>query len=188
MAKGGKKSGGKNAHNSDLRTIENRKARHDYEILETLEVGMVLWGSEVKSVREGKVSLGEGYVRAEDGTRRVGGKDQSKAARARYAEPGMWLHSVNIGEYGPAGRTGSDAQHAPTRTRKLLCHKRELMKLCRQVQADGVTIVPLKIYFKNSVAKLLVGLAKGRSKGDKREAIAKREVQRDINRALSKRR
>ena len=188
MAKGGKKSGGKDAHRNETRTIENRKARHDYEILETLEVGMVLWGSEVKSVREGKVSLGEGYVRAEDGSRRVGGKDQSKGGRARYAEQGMWLHSVNIGEYGPAGRTGSDGQHSPTRTRKLLCHKRELLKMCRQVQADGVTIVPLKIYFKDSVAKLLVGLAKGRSKGDKREAIAKRETKREMDRAMSKRR
>jgi SsrA-binding protein len=127
-------------------------------------------------------------VRAEDGTRRVGGKDQSKSARARYAEPGMWLHSVNIGEYGPAGRAGSDGQHAPTRTRKLLCHKRELLKMCRDVQADGLTIVPLKIYFKNNVAKLLVGLAKGRTKGDKREAIAKRESKREMDRAMSKRR
>jgi SsrA-binding protein len=194
MAKGGKKSGGKDSHFDESRTIENRKARHDYEIIETLEVGMVLWGSEVKSIRDGKVSLGEGYVRVEDGLRRVGtgpkGPDGGAKAKARprYAEPGMWLHSVNIAEYPPAGPKGAVGQHHPTRTRQLLCHKRELAKLCREVQAEGVTIVPLKLYFKNGVAKLLVGLARGRTRGDKREAIAKREMKREMDRAMTKRR
>lgn len=188
MAKGGKKNGGKNAHLDEPRTIENRKARHDYEILDTLEVGMVLWGSEVKSIRDGKASLAEGYVRVEDGTRRVAGGGKGKSAKPRFAEPGMWLHGVNIAEYPPAGPKGAVGQHHPTRTRKLLCHKRELTKLVREVQAEGVTIVPLKLYFKNGVAKLLIGVARGRTKGDKREAIAKREVKREIDRAMSRRR
>jgi len=150
---------------------------------------MMLWGSEVKSIRDGKVSLAEGYVRAEDGSRRVGVANKGKkSTRARYAEPGLWLHGVNIAEYPPAGPKGAVGQHHPTRTRKLLCHKRELTKLCREVQAEGVTLIPLKIYFKNGVAKMLVGLARGRTKGDKREAIAKREVKREIDRAMSRRR
>ena len=188
MAKGGNKSK-KSGSNGEPRTIENRKARHDYEILDTLEVGIVLTGSEVKSIRDGKVSLGEGYVRVEDGTRRMTGGEKGKfAAKVRYAEPGLWLHSVNISEYPPAGRAGSNGQHFPTRTRKLLCHKRELHKLARQVDAEGVTVVPLKMYFKEGRAKLLIGVARGRTKGDKREAIAKREVAREISRAMSRRR
>lgn len=149
---------------------------------------MILWGSEVKSIRDGKVSLAEGYVRVEDGTRRVGTGDKGKFSKGRYAEPGMWLHSVNIAEYPPAGPAGSVGQHAPTRTRKLLCHKRELLKLVRATDEKGVTVVPLKIYFKTGKAKLLIGLARGRSRGDKREAIAKRETKREIDRAMSKRR
>ncbi len=146
-------------------TIENRKARHDYAILDTLEAGIMLVGSEVKSVRDGKVSLGEGYVRVED------------------SPPSMWLHSVNIAEYAPAGAH----QHAPTRTRRLLAHKREITKLFRQVDAKGLTIVPLKMYFKNGLAKVLIGLAMGKSRADKRQSIARRESDRDIARAMSKR-
>lgn len=146
-------------------TIENRKARHDYTILETLETGIVLHGSEVKSVRDGKVSLGEGYVRAQE------------------APPGLYLHSVNIGEYGPAAAH----QHAPTRTRKLLAHKKEILKLVRAVDQKGMTIVPLKMYFKNGYAKVLIGLGQGRSKADKRRAIGEREARRDIQRAMSRR-
>lgn len=171
--------------------IENRKARHDYEILSTLEVGMKLLGSEVKSIRDGKASLAEGYVRVEDGTRRIAAPKRADGraprGKPRMAEPGLWLHGVNIAEYPPAGRMGSAGQHPPTRVRQLLCHKRELVKMAREVEAKGVTVVPLKIYFKDGKAKLLIGVARGRTKGDKREAIAKRETRREIDRAMSRR-
>ena len=146
-------------------TIENRKARHDYEILETLECGIMLQGSEVKSVRDGKVSLAEGYV------------------RAQAAPPLLFLHSVNIAEYGPAGPTA----HQPTRTRRLLAHKRESEKLLRQVDQKGGTLVPLKMYFVNGYAKVLVGLGRGRRAHDKRTAIAERESKRELSRVMSKR-
>lgn len=173
--------------------IDNRKARHDYSILDTLECGMVLSGSEVKSIRDGKVSLGEGYVRVEGygpkSSRPVtvtapGGK---KKVTRRPVKPGLYLHGVNISEYAPAGRAGSNGQHWPTRTRELLANKRELAKLGKEVEAKGMTLVPLKIYFKNGKAKLLIGVAKGKQAHDKRESIAKRDAERDIARAMSKR-
>lgn len=145
--------------------IENRKARYDYAIGDTLEVGIALHGTEVKAVRDGKISLAEGYVRAEE------------------SPPGLYLHSVNIGEYAPAGAL----QHAATRTRKLLAHKREILKLVRQVDQKGVTIVPLKLYFKDGWAKLLIGVGKGKAAHDKRHAIGERDAKRDIDRAMSKR-
>lgn len=195
MAKGKSKPG--KSDEAAQRVIENRRARFDYAILDTLETGMVLTGSEVKSIRDGKVSLAEGYVRLELGL--VGGKPKAvgrgpkteqgsrPVRRIRQTEPGLWLHSVNIAEYAPAGRTGSAGQHNPTRTRKLLAHKREIVKLARQVEVKGMTIVPLKLYFKNGKAKLLIGLARGKSHEDKRQTIAKRETQRDIDRAMSRR-
>ncbi len=146
-------------------TIENRRARHDYAILDTLEVGIMLHGTEVKSVRAGKVTLAEGYVRVSSD------------------EPALWLHSVNIGEYAPAGQR----QHAMTRTRKLLAHKREILKLARQVEQKGMTLVPLKMYFKDGWAKVLVGVAQGKAAYDKRQSIKERDSQRDIRRAMSKR-
>ena len=95
----------------------------------------------------------------------------------------MYLHSVTIDEYGPAG----SRQHAMGRTRKLLAHKREIAKLWRQVQQKGMTVVPLKMYFKNGYAKVLVGLGKGKSSHDKRNTIAERESKRDISRAMTRR-
>lgn len=145
--------------------IENRRARHDYHIGDTLEVGIVLLGSEVKAVRDANVSIAEGYVTA-------------------TAEPaGLALHSVNIGTYGPAG----PAAHPPVRVRQLLAHKREILKLARQVEQKGATIVPLKMYFKDGFAKVLIGVAFGKSSHDKRHSIAEREAKRDIDRAMSKR-
>lgn len=200
MAKGkDKKKGG--AETVD-RMIENRRARYDYQILDTLETGMVLRGSEVKSIRDGKVSLAEGYVRVEGpglkGAGRASGRSggagggaaaekSGRGAVRRPGRPGLYLHSVNIAEYPPAGPTGSAAQHTPTRVRTLLAHKREIVKLARQVEAKGMTLVPLKIYFKEGKAKLLIGLARGRAHHDKREAIAKREMGRDMERAMSRR-
>jgi SsrA-binding protein len=146
-------------------TIENRRARHDYAISDTLEVGVMLHGTEVKSVREGKVSLAEGYVRVEE------------------TPPGLYLHAVTIDEYAPAG----PRNHALSRTRKLLAHRKEILKLARQVQQKGMTLVPLKMYFKDGYAKLLIGLGQGRSSHDKRQAIAAKETKRDLQRAMSRR-
>ncbi|MEX2217625.1 MAG: SsrA-binding protein SmpB [Phycisphaerales bacterium] len=149
-------------------TIENRRARFDYAISDTLEVGMVLAGPEVKSVRDGRVSLAEGYIRVQE-------------------DPlALYLHSVNIDEYGPAA--GGPDRPAMARTRKLLAHRREILKLARQVEQKGMTILPLKLYFKNGFAKLLIGLGKGRSRFDKRQTISARESKRDVDRAMSRKR
>jgi SsrA-binding protein len=147
------------------RTIENRRARFDYLIGDTLEVGISLTGTEVKSVRDGKVSLAEGYVRVQEDP------------------PALFLHGVNIAEYPPAG----GVQHNPTRERRLLAHKREIRKLIKEVGAKGVTVVPLKMYFKGGWAKLLIGVGRGKGKSDKRQAIAERESKREIDRAMSRR-
>ncbi len=148
-------------------TIENRKAFHDFSIGESIECGIELLGTEVKSVRGSQVSLAEGWVMAELNPTRLN------------------LHGVHIAEYAPAGR---DRQHAPLRIRRLLAKRREIEKLAGQMQAKGVSLVPLKIYFKNGFAKLLVGVGTGRTKGDKRQVISKRESQREIDRALHRRR
>jgi len=146
-------------------TIENRRARHNYQITETLEVGVELRGSEVKSVRDGRVSLAEGYVRLED-------RDEE-----------LWLVGVNIAEYPPAG----ERQHEPTRRRRLLAHKREIRKLAREVAQKGVTLVPLKMYFREGRIKLLIGVGIGRKKHDKRDLIEEKETRRELRRAVSKR-
>lgn len=154
-----------NRKKSQTPVIENRRARHEYHIGETVEVGIVLLGSEVKAVRESNVSIAEGYVTATE-------------------EPlGLALHSVNIGPYGPAG----PAAHPPVRVRTLLAHRREIRRLAKLVQQKGATIVPLRLYFKDGFAKLLIGVGVGKSRHDKRDAIAKRETDRDIRRAMSKR-
>lgn len=146
-------------------TVENRRARHDYTIHDTLEVGLVLAGSEVKPVRAGRISLGEGYITATE------------------QPPVLSLHNVNIGEYGPAGAF----QHKLDRPRRLLAHKREIQKLARASMLKGFTLIPLKLYWKNGYAKLLVGVGEGRGKTDKRHAIAERQMKREVDRAMSKR-
>jgi SsrA-binding protein len=129
-------------------------------------VGIALRGSEVKSVRDGHVSLAEGFVKA-------------------TAEPcQLELLNVEIGEYSPAAALG----HRPKRSRLLLAHKGEILKLAKKMAVKGYTIVPLKLYFKNGYAKLLIGVGKGKAKHDKRDTIAKREAKRDMDRALSRRR
>lgn len=145
--------------------VENRKARHDYHITDTLECGIVLAGSEVKAIREGKVSIAEGYARAES------------------EPPRLELFGMHIQEYQPAG----PRQHRPARGRTLLAHKREIRKLAQKTQQKGVTLVPLKLYFKGGWVKILLGVGLGKTKGDKRRTIAKKESDRDIRRALSKR-
>jgi SsrA-binding protein len=147
-------------------TIENRKARHDYFIEDTLECGLKLTGTEIKSVRASLVSLQEGYVSA-------------------TANPlALTLHSVHINEYPNAGQ---QHQHPPVRQRTLLASKREIAKLADQTRERGVTLIPLKIYFVRGRAKLLIGIARGKHKADKREAIAQREHKRDMDRAMSRR-
>jgi len=148
------------------KVMENRKARFDYTIGDTLECGMVLGGGEVKSVRQGQVSLGEGYV------------------RAQMDPPALFLHGVNIAEYAPAR---ADNPTSPLRTRKLLAHRREIARLFKSQQIKGNTLVPLKVYFKNGYAKCLIGVGTGKTKGDKRESIKERESKREIARATSRR-
>ncbi|HMN42166.1 MAG TPA: SsrA-binding protein [Phycisphaerales bacterium] len=202
MAKGKSKSSKKDDPSGGP-TIENRRAKFDYAIFETVEAGMVLRGSEVKSIRDGKASLQEGFVRAEFGALRgapKAGVDDPTAApaspgytppkkpvRRRGYEPGLYLHGVNIAEYPPAGPSGSVGQHKPTRVRTLLVHGRELAKMAREVETKGCALVPLKIYFKNGKAKLLVGIGKSKTRTDKRETITKRDAQRDMARAMTKR-
>lgn len=148
-------------------TIENRKARHDYVIENTLECGIELRGTEVKSIRNGQASLGEGYVRATE-------------------EPlGLELIGVHIAEYPNASQAH---QHAPTRTRRLLAWKREIKKLVNASRERGVTIVPLKMYFSKGKVKLLVGIGRGKRKGDQRQDISKREARKEIDRAMSRKR
>lgn len=156
----------KGKENTNERVIDNRKARFDYHIIDTLECGIVLRGSEVKTIREGEVSLAEGYV------------------RATAEPPSLVMYSVNIGDYGPAGAMG----HKRTRTRILLAHKREILKLARLSDVKGMTIVPLKVYFKDGFAKVLIGLGEGKAMHDKRQTIAKRDAKRDMDRAMSRRR
>jgi SsrA-binding protein len=138
----------------------NRKAGHDYHILRTLEAGLSLLGTEIKSVRSGHVSIREAYVRPHDGE--------------------MWLVGAHIAQYPPAGR----ANHDPTRSRRLLLHRREIGELQREVQAAGVTLVPLRLYLKDGRAKLEIALARGKKSYDKREAIAKQEIERQMQRAV----
>ncbi|NQW19151.1 MAG: SsrA-binding protein SmpB [Chloroflexi bacterium] len=139
----------------------NRRARYDYFISETFEAGMVLLGSEIKSARAGRISIGEGYVYIKNGE--------------------AWLENAHIAAYGPAGEHG---QHNPTRPRKLLLKRKQLDYLDDQAHRDGLTVVPLKVYIKNRVAKLLIGLAKGKRQVDRRNTIKERDAKREIDRAM----
>jgi SsrA-binding protein len=143
---------------------ENRRARFDYEFLERLEAGLVLSGTEVKAAREGKVQLAGAYVDVRGGE--------------------AWLVGVTIAEYDASGGVG----HAPERDRKLLLHRRELDSLSGKVREKGLTLVPTRMYFKDGRAKVEVALARGRERADKRRAIAEREGQRQVERALKRRR
>ena len=142
--------------------IENRRARHDYRIGDTLECGIQLRGTEVKSIRVGKASLGEGWIKAEE------------------SPLSLTLHGVHVAEYPPAGKR----QHEPTRPRRLLAHKREIRKLLQATTSTGTTLIPLKLYFKDGRAKILLGVAEGRRKSDKRQDLERREADREIDRAM----
>ncbi len=140
----------------------NKKARFNYHIEQSYEAGIELVGTEVKAIREGKATIAQGYCQFEEGE--------------------LYLLDANIGKYSHGGYTN----HEPTRKRKLLMHKKELEKLEQKVTERGYALVPLKLYFKNGLAKLLVGLGKGKKFQDKRETTKKREAEREIARALKK--
>lgn len=141
-------------------TIKNRKARHEYDVEETYEAGIVLKGTEVKSLREGKASIQESFAYLMDGE--------------------VWLRDMYIKPYSH----GSYANHDERRKRKLLLKKREIAELDKAVTQKGYTLVPLKIYFKKGYAKILLGLARGKKKYDKREDIKERDVKRELDRKV----
>lgn len=164
VAKKNKKAKQAGAANKNERVIaENRKARHDYLVLDTLECGIVLVGSEVKSLRAGQLSLEEAYGRVEGGE--------------------VWLVGANIPEYS----FSNALNHEPKRRRKLLLHRREVKKFAGQAFEKGLTLVPLRMYFKEGRAKLLLGICRGKQRHDKRDSMKLREMQRDIDRAMRRR-
>jgi len=140
----------------------NRKARHDYQIRDTVEAGIELLGTEVKSVREGKINIADAYAFVDKGQ--------------------VFLKNLHISPY----HMDSGPGHDPMRVRRLLLHKREIRKLAIQIEQRGMTLIPLTIYFKGKVAKIELALATGRKKYDKRQAIAKSEADRKIKRAMRK--
>ena len=143
---------------------ENRKAFHDYHILDSWEAGMVLLGTEVKSIREGRVNLRDSFARVEKGE--------------------VWLYNVNISSYSHRGY----ADHEPLRQRKLLMHRDEIRKLIGKTTEKGMTLVPLRMYFKNGRIKVQIGLARGKKDYDKRETIKRRETERETRAAVKSRR
>ncbi len=146
---------------AEKNVVVNRKALHDYDVLERHEAGIALTGSEIKSIREGRVSLQEAYVRPEGGE--------------------MWLVGSHIAQYSSASHFDA---HDPTRRRKLLLHRGEILELAKNVEQRGLTLIPLRLYLKDGKAKLEVGLARGRRQYDKRQAIARREAEREMERAV----
>ena len=153
-----KKGGKRKAAPGDVAT--NRQARHRYHLLESWEAGVMLTGTEVKSLRGGKAQLKDGYAAIKDGE--------------------LWLFNVHIPAYGPAARDN----HDPERTRKLLVHRSELQRLNARVQERGLTLVPTRLYFSNGRAKVEIALARGKDVGDKRQAIKDRDMRREMERAL----
>jgi SsrA-binding protein len=144
--------------------VDNRRARHDYHLLERVEAGLVLTGTEVKSLRAGRATLGQAYADVRDGE--------------------AWLHGAEIAVYDQGNR----ANHDPTRPRKLLLHRREIDRLYGQVREKGLTLVPTRLYFKEGRAKIELALARGKNTVDKRRTLADRDAQRQMERALKGRR
>ena len=142
---------------------QNRKARHDYAVDSTIEAGIVLTGTEVKSLRAGRATLTDGYATIDDGE--------------------VWLRGVHIPEYD----LGTWTNHEPRRARKLLLRRDEIRKLIAKTQAKGFTLIPLALYFKDGFAKVEIALATGRKRQDKRQAIAEREAKRETERATGRR-
>ncbi len=138
--------------------VSNRKARHEYEVLDAREVGIVLQGTEVKSLRNGKANLQDAF--------------------ARFSGGELWLHNLHISPYDQGNRFN----HEPLRPRKLLLHRRELRKLIGQVEQKGLTLVPLDLHFRRGVAKVTLALARGKKLHDKRDDVRRRDAEREIER------
>jgi SsrA-binding protein len=147
----------------DKTVAVNRRARHEYAVEETLEAGIALTGTEIKSIRAGRVNLAEAYARIEKGE--------------------AWLIGAHIAPY----EQGNRNNHEPTRTRKLLLHRDQISELIGRTQAKGFTLVPLKLYIRNGMAKLEIGIAKGKKAYDKRRTIAERDARRELERATKER-
>lgn len=145
------------------RIAKNKKAFFNYHVLEDIEAGLVLWGTEVKSLRSGKLQLLDAYIKIEGGE--------------------AWMYHAHIGEY----ENGSFYNHEPTRKRKLLLHKNQIDRLETKVREKGITLIPLEVYFKEGRAKVLVGLCRGKAEHDKRDTIRERDERRSIDRDMADR-
>lgn len=141
---------------------QNKKARHDYRIISTIEAGIALTGTEIKSVRASRVTLKDGFAQVRNGE--------------------VWLMNVHIAQYAQGNRFN----HDELRNRKLLLHKKEIARLAGETQRKGVTLVPLKMYLKHGFAKVLLGIAEGKHEYDKRQTLKKRDQEREIRRALKR--
>ena len=156
-----KKSANANGAAAPSPTITvNRRARYDYDILDAVEAGIALTGTEIKSIRGRRVSLSDAYARARDGE--------------------MWLHNLHIDEYSPAARNN----HDPKRPRKLLLRKKQIAELARASDQRGLTLVPLRLYIRNHRAKIELGVARGKKRHDKRRALIEREREREARAAI----
>lgn len=150
---------------AEIKTVSvNRKARHEYEILETVEAGLVLMGTEIKAIREGRANLSDAY--------------------ARPRNDGLWLENSHIAPYSGGNRSN----HDPTRPRKLLLRKDQMLRLSRSVAEKGLTVIPLRLYLKRHLAKVELGLARGLKRHDKRRAMIDREREREAREAVGRRR
>jgi len=152
----------KKAANKQKYIAKNRRALHNYEVVERFETGIVLNGTEVKSLRAGKMSFADAYASIKDGE--------------------VWMHNTHIDEYTHANRFN----HNPDRPRKLLLHKKEILRLHQKVKQEGFTLVPLSFYFKESWVKVELGLCKGKKQHDQRQDMAKRDAKRQIERAMKR--
>ena len=151
------------AKNNGNLIAQNRKARHDYTVLDTIEAGIVLKGTEIKSIRAGRINLKDGF--------------------ASLSGDEVWLYNVHIAPF----EQGNRFNHDPYRVRKLLFKRSELDTVAGDVNHSGITLVPLKVYIKHGVAKILIGIAKGKKKYDKRETLKRKDQERQIQRALKNR-
>lgn len=140
--------------------IQNRKAKYDYEIIETYEAGMVLTGTEIKSIRKGSANLKDSYAIIKKGE--------------------VFLLGMHISKY----EEGNQFNHEETRTRKLLLHKKEIRKMSQNINLDGLTLIPMKLYFSTNKAKILLGVARGKKNYDKRETIKQRDIDREVRKEL----
>lgn len=139
---------------------QNKKARHDYTIIDTIEAGIVLQGTEIKAIRNSRINLKDGFTRIRNGE--------------------AFLYNVHISPY----EQGNIFNHDPLRTRKLLMHKKQIARLAGELKTTGITLVPLKVYLKDGYAKVLIGVAKGKHQYDKRESLKRKDVDRQISRTL----